>query len=70
MANPTAIILSAAMMLRHIGEGKAANDIEQAVLVTLESGMRTSDMMGVASPTSTTEFTQGRDRAISASAPS
>jgi isocitrate dehydrogenase len=57
-ANPTALILSAAMMLRHIGEGKAANDVEQAVLVTLESGIRTSDMMGVQNPTSTTDFTK------------
>jgi isocitrate dehydrogenase len=46
------------MMLRHIGEGKVANDVEQAVLVTLESGIRTSDMMGVQNPASTTEFTQ------------
>jgi len=57
-ANPTALILSAAMMLRHIGEGKAANDVEQAVLVTLESGMRTSDMIGVQNPASTTDFTR------------
>ena len=57
-ANPTAIVLSAAMMLRHIGEGKAANDVEQAVLVTLESGIRTSDMIGVQNPATTTEFTQ------------
>jgi len=57
-ANPTALILSAAMMLRHIGEGKAASDVEQAVLVTLESGIRTSDMMGVQNPTSTTDFTK------------
>jgi isocitrate dehydrogenase len=57
-ANPTALILSSAMMLRHIGEGKAANDVEQAVLVTLESGMRTSDMIGVQNPASTTEFTK------------
>src|SRR6202171_2819232 len=56
-ANPTALILSAAMMLRHIGEGKTANDVEQAVLVTLESGVRTSDMIGVRNPASTTEFT-------------
>jgi isocitrate dehydrogenase len=56
-ANPTALILSAAMMLRHIGEGRAANDVEQAVLVTLESGIRTSDMIGVRNPASTTEFT-------------
>lgn len=57
-ANPTALILSSAMMLRHIGEGKAANDVEQAVLVTLESGMRTSDMIGVQNPATTTEFTE------------
>src|ERR1700737_3070981 len=57
-ANPTALILSSAMMLRHIGQGKAANDVEQAVLVTLESGLRTSDMMGVDKPATTTEVTQ------------
>ncbi|HEY6088691.1 MAG TPA: NADP-dependent isocitrate dehydrogenase [Gemmatimonadaceae bacterium] len=57
-ANPTALILSAAMMLRHVGEGKAANDVEQAVLVTLETGIRTSDMMGVKNPASTTDFTK------------
>src|SRR5512141_2462243 len=56
IANPTAIILSAAMMLRHIGEGKAAGDIEQAVLVTLESGVRSGDMPGTAKAASTTEF--------------
>ncbi|HEX6161212.1 MAG TPA: isocitrate/isopropylmalate family dehydrogenase, partial [Thermoanaerobaculia bacterium] len=55
-ANPTALVFSAAMMLRHIGEGKAANEVEQAVLVTLESGIRTGDMMGTAAPTSTTDF--------------
>src|SRR5438105_1049928 len=57
-ANPTALVLSGAMMLRHIGEGKAANDVEQAVLVTLESGIRTNDMIGVKQPASTTDFTQ------------
>ena len=57
-ANPTALVLSAAMMLRQIGEGKAANDVEQAVLVTLESGIRTSDMIGVQNPASTTDFTK------------
>jgi isocitrate dehydrogenase len=61
-ANPTALVLSAAMLLRHIGEGKAANDVEQAVLVTLESGIRTSDMMGAQNPASTTSF---RDAVIS-----
>jgi isocitrate dehydrogenase len=57
-ANPTALILSAAMMLRQIGEGNAANDVEQAVLVTLESGVRTSDMIGTDKAATTTEFTK------------
>jgi isocitrate dehydrogenase len=57
-ANPTALVLSGAMMLRHIGEGRAANDVEQAVLVTLETGIRTSDMIGVQNPASTTDFTK------------
>ncbi|MEO7502212.1 MAG: isocitrate/isopropylmalate family dehydrogenase, partial [Gemmatimonadaceae bacterium] len=46
-----------AMMLRHIGEGKSANAIEQAVLVTLESGVRSADMAGSGKAASTTEFT-------------
>jgi len=57
LANPTALILSAAMLLRHIGEGKAASEIEQAVLVTLEEGVRTGDMKGDRAPATTTEFT-------------
>jgi len=36
--NPTALILSSLMMLRHIGESAAADTIENAVLVTLEQG--------------------------------
>ena len=56
-ANPTAIVLSAAMMLRHLGEGSAANDVEQAILVTLESGIRMGDMQGSGAPASTTGFT-------------
>ncbi|HUQ48420.1 MAG TPA: NADP-dependent isocitrate dehydrogenase [Gemmatimonadaceae bacterium] len=69
IANPTAIILSAAMLLRHIGEGAAADDIEQAVLVTLESGIRSGDMTGDAPATGTNEFADaiianlGRDSA-------
>ena len=56
-ANPTALVLSAVMMLRHIGEGHAANDVEQAILVTLESGVRMADMDGVGEPLTTTAFT-------------
>ena len=36
--NPTALILSSIMMLRHLGEADAADRIEDAVLVTLEEG--------------------------------
>ena len=36
--NPTALILSSIMMLRHVGETAAADRIEDAVLVTLEEG--------------------------------
>ena len=37
-ANPTALILSACMMLRHLGEGAAADRIETAVLALLAGG--------------------------------
>jgi isocitrate dehydrogenase len=36
--NPTALILSAVMMLRHLGEPEAARRVEDAVFVTLEEG--------------------------------
>jgi len=36
--NPTALVLSSIMMLRHIGETAAADTIEDAILVTLEEG--------------------------------
>ncbi len=36
--NPTALILSSVMMLRHLGETAAAQQVEDAVFVTLEEG--------------------------------
>lgn len=36
--NPSALILSSVMMLRHLGEAEAAQRIEDAVFVTLEEG--------------------------------
>jgi isocitrate dehydrogenase len=36
--NPTALILSSVMMLRHMGEADAAQRVEDAVFVTLEEG--------------------------------
>jgi 3-isopropylmalate dehydrogenase len=47
IANPTATILSAAMMLRwSLGQAAAADAIETAVRATLDSGTRTRDLMG------------------------
>jgi isocitrate dehydrogenase len=43
-ANPTAVILSAVMMLRHLDEHELAGDVENAVLATLESGVYTRDV--------------------------
>ena len=54
--NPTAVILSAVLMLRHLGFEQAAA-IEHAVLVTLESGVLTGDVVGYDSGTPTTDYT-------------
>ena len=50
IANPTALILSAAEMLRHLGEDKASARIESAVHAALrEPALRTRDLGGHAS---------------------
>jgi isocitrate dehydrogenase (NAD+) len=55
LANPTALLLSALMMLRHIGEPVAAERIRLSLGRVLESGVaRTRDLGGVST---TTEFT-------------
>ncbi len=55
LANPTAVILSAAMMLRHIGETEASDRVERAVLGALaDPACRTGDLGGKAT---TTEYT-------------
>ncbi|MTA40564.1 MAG: isocitrate dehydrogenase, partial [Actinobacteria bacterium] len=56
-ANPTAAILSATMLLRHINEFDAAAKIEQALFATLEENLFTSDIAGD-NGLSTSEFTQ------------
>ena len=49
LANPTALILSAAELVRHLGEGKAATRIEDAVAAALrEPACRTRDLGGEA----------------------
>lgn len=55
LANPTAILLSAVMMLRHLGETKAAEKIESAVFKVMEAKqVLTRDLGGTAT---TTEYT-------------
>ncbi len=55
-ANPTALILSAALMLEYLGEQVAADQIRQAIRQVLKNGKTlTSDLGGNAT---TTEFTQ------------
>src|SRR5207248_11165692 len=58
IANPTALILSGLIMLRHIGLARQAATIENALLAGLESGVRTGDFGDKARPAlSTTDFT-------------
>ena len=54
-ANPTALLLSAIEMLKHIDEFDNAEKIEKALFKTLQSGVCTADLGGSAS---TTEFTK------------
>ncbi len=54
VANPMALLLSAVLMLRHMGEGEMANRIMEALARVLSDGIRTRDLGGAAS---TIEFT-------------
>ncbi len=57
--NPMAVILSGVMMLRHLGEFKAALDIEHALYVTCAVDKAlTRDVVGNTSATLTTDFTK------------
>ncbi len=56
LANPTALLQSAVLMLRHLGEREAADLIERAMIHTLaEKNVRTRDLGGTAH---TTEYTE------------
>jgi isocitrate dehydrogenase (NAD+) len=62
VANPTALLLSAIMMLRHIDEGTAADRIMTALELVLTTGkIRTQDLEGTAS---TSEFADAVCRAL------
>ena len=57
IANPTALLLSGLMMLRHLGLMEQANLIENSLLFTLENGVHTGDFGDRSTPSlSTTEF--------------
>jgi isocitrate dehydrogenase (NAD+) len=62
IANPTALLQSAVLMLRHIGEADAAGRIDAALREVLQSGTsKTRDLGGTAT---TTEFTQAICRTL------
>jgi isocitrate dehydrogenase len=50
IANPAALILSGLMMLRHLGLGRSAAAIENALLRALEDGVHTADFGDPATP--------------------
>jgi isocitrate dehydrogenase len=55
-ANPSAVLMSAIMMLRHLELFDQATDVEQAIAVTLEQGIRTRDVSGPEGAVGTQEF--------------
>jgi isocitrate dehydrogenase len=56
--NPTAVIMSAVMLLRHIGDLRTAAAVENALMYTWEEGKaRTRDVVGDAAAVSTTAYT-------------
>jgi isocitrate dehydrogenase (NAD+) len=61
VANPLAMILTAAMMLRHLAEENAAGDVERAVAALLADGSTvTPDMGGTATTARVTEAVVAR----------
>ncbi|RMF56069.1 MAG: isocitrate/isopropylmalate dehydrogenase family protein, partial [Bacteroidetes bacterium] len=63
-ANPTAVIRSGIMMLRHLGENRAADAIRDALYETFEEGKHlTADLGGTASTSEFTEVVVERVRA-------
>jgi len=67
LANPTALLLSAVLMLRHIDEGLAADRVMAALgSVLTEKKVRTRDLGGTAS---TLEFADAVARALQAGVP-
>jgi isocitrate dehydrogenase (NAD+) len=56
LANPLAVLLSGAMLLRHVGQTRAAQRVQRAVDRLLAEGrVRTRDLGGTATTTAVTE---------------
>ena len=55
-ANPTSLLLSGLIMLRHVGMLKQAATIANALLYTLESGVHTGDVKAEGEPVGTQAF--------------
>jgi isocitrate dehydrogenase len=56
VANPTAVALSAVMMLRHLGQFEAAERMEQAIFRTLQDGIHPQDVK-IGEPVGTRAYT-------------
>ena len=48
LANPTAILIAAILMLRHVGQAEAGDRLEKALHRTFADGIRTKDLGGAA----------------------
>lgn len=63
IANPTALLMSSLMMLRHLGLHNYSKYIENGLISALKNGVRTSDLKGMKS-VSTMEFADGIIKAM------
>ena len=61
VANPTALLMSAVLMLRHLNETQVADTVLDAIRTVLSSGVRTRDLGGTAS---TTEYADALCRVV------
>jgi isocitrate dehydrogenase len=56
VANPSGLLMSAVMMLVHVGQPEVAERVHNAWLATLEDGLATRDIAGERPPVSTRSF--------------
>ena len=60
LVNPVAMLLTTALMLRHLGDEKAAEKLERAVEASVQAGKTTRDLGGTLSTTEVTDDILGR----------